>query len=238
MRRPDLTFQKAHAAVFVCLAVSAGFLVFNSCSHHPRYNVLLITLDTTRADHLACYGFHQIQTPALDSIAKEGVLFQRAYSVAPMTLPAHTLILSSTRPSYHSVIDNGDYRVPDQLNLLPKVLKSQGFSTAAFVSAAVLKKTFNLNQGFDVYNDEDIQDQPGLNMLVAERRGDLTTDAALKWLGSNSASAGLSGCIITTRMRLTTRPSRSIPGMNPMSIPARLRSWTASPTAARFPDSA
>ena len=149
------------------------------------YNVLLLTLDTTRADHLRCYGYWNIETPALNRLAREGVMFLRAYAHLPMTLPAHTSILSGTYPLYNGVVDNGGYRVPDEVITLPEVLKEHGYTTAGFISAAVLKKTFNLNQGFDYWNEEDIQPQKEMTALVAERKADRTTDAVLKWLKKN-----------------------------------------------------
>lgn len=168
------------------LLVAASLALLQAaCSKSSDYNVLLITLDTTRADHLRCYGFKGVETPALNSLARDGALFKRAYAVLPMTLPAHTSILSGTYPRYNGVVDNGGYRVPDELILLPEILKPKGYATAAFVSAAVLKKNFNLNQGFDHWDEDDIQPQKEMTALVAERKGNATTDAALKWLEQN-----------------------------------------------------
>jgi len=167
-------------AALVALAVCCA-----SCERAGKYNVLLITMDTTRADHLRCYGYQNIETPALNSLARQGVLFNNAYVVAPMTLPAHTAILSGTRPLYNGVVDNGGYRVPDELVLLPEILKPKGYATAGFISAAVLKKVFNINQGFDYWDEEGIQPQKEMTALVAERKADATTDAVLAWLNKN-----------------------------------------------------
>jgi len=156
-----------------------------SCKRADQYNVLLITMDTTRADHLRCYGYNNIETPALNSLARQGVLFYNAYVTLPMTLPAHTSILSGTRPLYNGVVDNGGYRVPDELVLLPEILKTHGYTTAAFISAAVLKKVFNINQGFDHWDEQGIQPQKEMTALVAERKADATTDAVLEWLNQN-----------------------------------------------------
>lgn len=166
-------------------AVLLAALLPPACSRNDRPNILLVTLDTTRADHIAAYGFKQVDTPVLDSLARQGVLFQNAYSHIPMTLPAHTSILSGTYPFYHSVTDNGEFRVPDELLLLPEILKSNGYITAAVISAAVLKNTFNINQGFDFWNEEGLVIPTGGNALLAERRANLTTDTALQWLSSN-----------------------------------------------------
>jgi len=171
------------SAAAILIAVIA--LLASACHRTPKYNVLLITMDTTRADHLRCYGYMNVETPALNSIASEGVLFKRAYAHLPMTLPAHTSILSGTYPLYHGVIDNGGYKVPNQLELLSEVLKKRGYTTAAFISAAVLKKTFNLDQGFDHWDEADIQPQKEMTALVADRKANVTTDAVLKWLDQN-----------------------------------------------------
>ncbi len=167
------------------LGLAAAAVFLTGCSRTSRYNVLLITLDTTRADHLRCYGYQNIETPALNSLAREGVMFSRAYAPNPITLPAHATILSGTLPLYHGVYDNGGYIVPDQLILLPEVLKQHGFTTAGFISAAVLQKEFNLNQGFDYWDEQGIRPQPQMQMLVAERKADATTDAILNWLDKN-----------------------------------------------------
>jgi arylsulfatase A-like enzyme len=172
---------------FAVLLTATILLAFfqAACSGASDYNVLLLTLDTTRADHLRCYGYKNIETPTLNDLARDGVLFKRAYSQLPMTLPAHTAILSGTYPLYNGVLDNGDYRVPDELLTLPEMLKPKGYTTAAFISAAVLKKNFNLNQGFDYWNEDDIQPQKEMTALVAERKANVTTDAVLKWLEQN-----------------------------------------------------
>lgn len=149
--------QKTWSRISGLLIIIIAAALFPRCSNQQGFNVLLITMDTTRADHIAAYDFKGIQTPNIDNIGREGVLFKRAYSHAPMTLPAHTSMLSGTYPYYHSVIDNGEYRVPDELTMLPEALEQNGFATAAFISAAVLKKTFNINQGFDHWDEEGLK---------------------------------------------------------------------------------
>jgi arylsulfatase A-like enzyme len=109
--------------IWALLGVVFAGLLFSACSRTSDYNVLLITLDTTRADHLRCYGYKNVETPALNSLSREGVFFGRAYAPTPLTLPAHTSIFSGTLPLYHGVIDDGGYIVPDKLTLLPEVLR-------------------------------------------------------------------------------------------------------------------
>ncbi len=153
------------------------------CSRSPEWNVLLITMDTTRADHLRCYGNMAIETPALNALAKDGALFERAYTPAPLTMPAHSTIMTGTLPPFHTVRDNGSDRLPNPMTTLAEALKDKGYTTSAFISAAVLKKIYNLNQGFDHWDEEDIGPQLDVpSMLVADRKAEVTTDAVIKWL--------------------------------------------------------
>jgi len=117
-----------------------------------RPSVLLVTLDTTRADHLGCYGHAAARTPVLDGLAARGLLFERAWSPAPLTLPSHASILTGLPPVEHGARDNGLYRVGDECVLLPEVLQPAGWTTGAFISSAVLSKRFGLGQGFDDYH--------------------------------------------------------------------------------------
>jgi len=116
-------------------------------------NVILITLDTTRADHLSCYDADHGPTPNLDALAAAGTLFERCISQVPLTLPAHTTILSGSYPAFHQVRDNGSFVVPEELELLSETLRRRGFATSAFISAYVLHRKWGLNRGWDYYGD-------------------------------------------------------------------------------------
>lgn len=116
-------------------------------------NVILITLDTTRADHLSCYDADQVQTPNLDALAAAGTIFERCISQVPLTLPSHTTILSGSYPAFHQVRDNGAFVVPEGLELLSETLQQRGFATSAFISAYVLHRKWGLNRGWDYYGD-------------------------------------------------------------------------------------
>ena len=142
--------------------------------------VLLISIDTCRADHLSCYGYSQETTPNIDAIADQGTLFENALSPLPYTLPAHCTMLTGTLPPFHGVLDNADYRLSEQITSLPRLLKDGGFSTAAFVSSFVLDARFGMDQGFDLYDDdfEDTSNTVGIN----QRRGDETTRRVIQWL--------------------------------------------------------
>jgi arylsulfatase A-like enzyme/thioredoxin-like negative regulator of GroEL len=115
-------------------------------------NVVLITVDTLRADHVGAYGYARARTPAFDGVAARGVVFDRAFAAAPITLPSHATILTGRYPPGHGARDNG-MRVADALPTLATVLHARGFRTAAFVAAFPLDHQFGLNRGFDVYSD-------------------------------------------------------------------------------------
>lgn len=116
-------------------------------------NVILLTLDTTRADHLGCYGFRAAETPVLDRLAGEGARFESAFSAVPNTLPSHATILTGLYPFHTGVRDNLLYRLPKAAVTLAEILQGRGYRTMAFVSAAVLDRTFGLDQGFSLYDD-------------------------------------------------------------------------------------
>jgi choline-sulfatase len=132
-----------------------ALLLLGACSRPGGGpNILLVTIDTLRADHVHCYGYEAIRTPVLDSLAASGVLFEHAYTPIPVTLPSHTTILSGLYPHQHGVRDNGVYRVPDELEMLPEILHARGYETAAFVGAYVVHHSYGIDQGFDRYDDE------------------------------------------------------------------------------------
>jgi hypothetical protein len=116
-------------------------------------NVLLVTLDTTRADHLGAYGYSRARTRHMDQLAAEGVRFDRAYSPAPITLPAHASILTGLYPFEHGVRNNGNFYLGDRFETLTTRLKARGYRTAAFVSSFILDRRYGLARGFDTYDD-------------------------------------------------------------------------------------
>jgi len=145
-------------------------------------NLLLITIDTCRADHLGCYGFGLARTPAIDALAADGVRCTNAVTTAPITLPAHSSIMTGLLPPAHGVRDNGGYQLGDAYVTLAEVLKDRGYQTGAFVSAVVLARRYNLTQGFDVYNDDLwAEDEPKL-FMIRDRPAPRTADKAVAWL--------------------------------------------------------
>lgn len=146
-------------------------------------NVLLISIDTCRADHLSSYGYRHQTTPHIDAIARDGIVFENAVSPIPLTLPAHATMMTSTIPPYHGVRDNYDYRVGASLITLAEILHDRSFVTGAVVGAHVLAGQFGLNQGFDDYHDrfDDLANRPGEG-AVPDRRAEEVTHYGLAWL--------------------------------------------------------
>lgn len=149
-------------------------------------NVLLITLDTCRADRIGCYGFPLARTPAVDTLAAEGVRITNATTTAPVTLPAHASIMTGLLPPAHGVRDNGAYALHDEYVTLAETLKARGYDTAAFISAMVLNRRYNLAQGFDHYDDDLwAEDEPSV-FMIRDRPAPATASRAVQWLDDRS----------------------------------------------------
>jgi arylsulfatase A-like enzyme/Tfp pilus assembly protein PilF len=144
-------------------------------------NVLLITLDTVRADALGCYG-GQAETPNLDRLAGGGVRFDFAHAHAVLTLPSHVSILSGLYPFQHGVRDNSGFRVRPGMAMVATLLKGKGFATAAFIGGYPLDSQFGLDQGFDVYDDRLDDVGQTSQFVLAERRADAVVGSAMTWL--------------------------------------------------------
>ncbi len=154
----------------------------NTAFSKKNRSVILITVDTTRPDRLEPYGATDVATPALQNLANRGVVFENAWAVAPITLVAHSSILSGMYPFEHGVRNNGTQYVADSVTTLAEQLKKQGYQTSAFVSAAVLDHRYGLNQGFDVY-DDDLSERRNLSpRMVADRTAESTVAATSAWL--------------------------------------------------------
>lgn len=164
--------------VLAVAAVGTAWLVLRPV----KMNVLIVTLDTTRADHLGCYGRAGALTPTLDALAAGGVLFERAYTVAPLTLPAHASLFTGLYPPEHGLRINGQSRLSENIPTLAKILADQGYDTGAFIASFVLDAKFGLNQGFATYGDDLSGAGPADHALHRYRAGNLVVDDALKWL--------------------------------------------------------
>ncbi len=146
-------------------------------------DVIVITIDTLRADHLGCYGDREVQTPNIDALASAAARFSQAYTPVPITLPAHTALFTGSFPMATGIHDFSGNKLPASAVTLAKVLKGSGYTTAAFIGAAVLDSRFGLNLGFDTYFDHfDFSRLAEANLDEMERRGDQVMDEALGWL--------------------------------------------------------
>src|SRR5215471_7531266 len=168
-----------------------GLLMLGSCTSgsHPSIrplNLLLVTIDTLRADRLGCYGYSKIETPNLDKIARQGVLFESAVAPAPLTAPSHASMMTGLYPTAHKVRNTGGFVLSPSDATLAKLLQDQGWDTAAFVGSSVLKRRFGFNQGFSVYDDEMPTPAKGLAQAEPERRASEVVDRAIKWLEAQS----------------------------------------------------
>ncbi len=150
------------------------------------FNVILITVDTLRADRIGCYGFSRVETPAIDYFAQLGVKFDTCIATTPLTLPSHTSILTGTLPLFHGVRDNGGFVVPPELKTIAELFKEQGYATAAFVGAYVLDSKWGLDQGFDYYFDRfDLGKFEKISLATVQRPANEVMDETLKWLDGN-----------------------------------------------------
>ncbi len=145
-------------------------------------NLVMITIDTLRPDHLECYGYKSIRTPHINGLAADGILIENAYTPIPLTLPSHASIFTGTYPLFHGVRDFTGFTLSKQRTTLATMLQAAGYSTGAVVGSAVLESRWGLDQGFDFYYDNFpfslTQDwQP-----IAERTGDVVVREALGWL--------------------------------------------------------
>ncbi len=151
----------------------------------PPPSVLLVTFDTLRADRVGVYGDAAARTPHLDRLAREGVRFERAYSAAPVTLPAHATLFTGLLPPEHGVRGNGSFALGSGPRTLAEALRGRGLRTAAFVGAFPVAQRFGLGRGFDRYDDA-FSRAPGLHFDFAERRADRVVEAAESWLQANA----------------------------------------------------
>jgi choline-sulfatase len=158
-----------------------------------RPDVLLVTIDTLRADHLGCYGNRLAATPVIDGLAAQGARFAEAIAQVPLTLPSHASILTGMTPVVHGVHDNAGFSLGKNLTTLAEVFFAAGYDTAAFVSAFPVHGRFGLGRGFHVYDDRFPRGSDPSRPAFVERRGDLTVAAAVRWLQETRASSATAG---------------------------------------------
>jgi arylsulfatase A-like enzyme/tetratricopeptide (TPR) repeat protein len=183
----------AGAAVALILVALTAWWLRPATSTAPRagaqINLLLVTIDTLRADHVGCYGDADAQTPVLDGLAARGVRFETAVAHAPITGPSHASILTGLTPLKHGVRNNGGFVLPKDVPTLAEALTRAGYQTAAFVSGFPLDRRFGYGRGFGVYDDRFPHGSDPRRAPYVERPADQTTDVALQWLDRRPSSA-------------------------------------------------
>ncbi len=183
VRRWRAALILATVGVAIAGAAFAGWwYARESPPHHGP--IILISIDTLRADRLPAYGYTRVRTPALDALAADGVVFERAYSHSPQTFPAHASMLTGRLPFEHGVRDNVGYALKDEERTLAELLRNRGFSTGAAVSSYVLRRDTGISQGFAVYDAELPAAAPESSVGAVQRDGSATVDAAERWLAA------------------------------------------------------
>ncbi len=161
------------------------------CGNDRPMNIVIVTFDTTRIDTIGCYGNQEASTPNLDALAERGVRFQNAFSSVPITLPAHTTLMTGLYPLKHGVRDNGIFKVREDVTTLAEILRDRGYRTGAAIGSFPLGKQFHLDQGFEFYDDgvtgeyEDFRGRrvlPRTGIFFDERDASAVNQAAFPWL--------------------------------------------------------
>ncbi len=191
--KSDNTMKTRIISAIVVILILAGLTAVYCLKLSPRLNLLLITLDTTRADHLGCYGYPVAITPALDALAQAGTLFEEAYTCVPITLPSHATMMTGLYPPEHGIRVNGKNSLPTNVTTLAEILLKRGYKTGAFTASSILSSCYGLNKGFLVYDDvnelgENIKAQLHRSLIdndeqnMPYRAGNIMAASAIKWL--------------------------------------------------------
>jgi arylsulfatase A-like enzyme/Flp pilus assembly protein TadD len=181
--------RKVAVVVAALVVVAAGLLAWRRTRAARAIDgpIVLISIDTLRADHLPLYGYRGVRTPAIDALAQTGTVFEHAYSHAPQTLPAHTSILTGELPFQTGVRDNIGFTLKDGQWTLPSALRANGWKTGGFVSAYVLRTATKINQGFDAYDDDLPSTSSEVSLGQVQRDGATTLEAAERWLAARTS---------------------------------------------------
>lgn len=170
------------------IAIGGGLaalgLVLAGCGlfETPPPNVLLISVDTLRQDHLGCYGYRIVRTPNIDRLSEEGFTFDDASASVPLTLPSHTSALTGLYPISHGVRDNSKFRLALEFETLAEILRQNGYHTGGFVGSFVLDSRYGMDQGFDFYDDDMTGGSQASAFMFPERTADAVTESAIEWL--------------------------------------------------------
>jgi choline-sulfatase len=181
------TFIVFLAALGTALAAVGGWR-YARASAPLSGPIIIISIDTLRADHLPAYGYKNVRTPAIDALAADGVVFERAYSHAPQTLPAHAAILSGRLPFETGVRDNIGFTVKPGERMLPQMLRDRGYTTGGIVSSFVLRKDTGISQGFDFFDGEVPAAPLDTSISQVQRDGAQSEALAEHWLNSIGSS--------------------------------------------------
>jgi arylsulfatase A-like enzyme/Tfp pilus assembly protein PilF len=169
--------------IIVGVGITAVVLIFFAVFWtRPRPNVLLVSVDTLRPDHLGCYGYEHVQTPNIDMLASEGALFTDVSSSVPLTLPSHATLVTGLYPPTHGIRDNGFMALGPEYVTLAEILRAEGYSTGGVIGAFVLDSRFGLDQGFDHYDDDLSEGRQPRRFAYTEINADVVTRKAVAWL--------------------------------------------------------
>jgi len=169
--------------LLLVLTVAAIAFWFGGCfssSAKDIRSVILISIDTCRADYLSCYGYPKKTTPNIDAIAREGVLFKKVVSPVPLTFPSHCSMFTGTIPPFHQVHDNADRELRQASVTIAEIMQRNGYKTAAIISSAILDSSLGINQGFDLYNDD--YEKEKKDDVDNGRRAEEVSRLACRWL--------------------------------------------------------
>ena len=173
--------------LFILAVAGAAFTGWRFARESPPHQgpIVLMSVDGLRADRLPAYGGPAGTTPNIDTLAARGIVFERAYTHSPLTLPAHAALISGQLPFDNGVRDDGGFALKDQARTMAGLLRNRGFNTGAAVSSFLLRRSTGLAQGFSFY-DADIPDEPLEEGVLPQRDGLATFDAADQWIKSQS----------------------------------------------------
>jgi len=178
--------KKMLAIILLLLLAGSGlFLVLRRGHGGKPWNVLVITLDTTRADHIGAYGYRAALTPNLDRLAREGIMFRNCFASVPLTLPSHSALFTGRYPIANNVRNNGNYFLPAGETTLAEVLRGRGYDTRAVIAAFVLLSKFGVNQGFSVYDDS-LDTHEMIRNYKSEIPAEMVHEKFSTWLGQNT----------------------------------------------------
>ena len=162
--------------------------------------MILITIDTLRADHVGYSGNRDVQTPNIDELAKKGLVFHEVYTPVPITLPAHASLFTGNYPPEHGVRDNGHFSLRPENKTIAEIFKNRGYQTGAVTGPYVLHRKFGLSQGFEFYEDN-FEQKKKLTTSYAERDAGSVNEIVFRYLKKRKKEPFFSGSIIMTHMR-------------------------------------